>query len=256
MTRLAPSLTVRLAADEADRLAAQRLRYEVFVAELGGDGAMVDHDARLERDAYDPHFDHLVLVDDARPDGRHVVGAYRVMRREAAEAGIGFYSAAEYDLAPLLASGRVLAELGRSCVDRSIRGGPGMFLLWEGLSRYARDHGVEVLFGVASFHGTDPAPLAQPLSHLHHAALAPPELRVRARPASFLAMDVLPPEAVDPRAAMAAMPPLIRAYLRVGGRVGEGAYVDRDFNTIDVCLLMDAARMTDAARAAYAGGRR
>ena len=250
-----PTLTVRLAACAEDRAAAERLRYEVFVAELGGDGPMVDHAERRERDAFDPYFDHLVLVDDSRPPGRHVVGAYRIMRREAADAGLGFYSAGEYDLAALLASRRGVAELGRSCIARELRGGPGMFLLWGALSRYAERHGIEVLFGVASFHGTDPAPLAAPLSLLHHRHLAPPALRVRARPAAFVPMDVLPPDGFDPKAAMAAIPPLIRAYLRVGGRVGEGAYVDRDFNTIDVCVVMDAAGMTAAARAVY-GGRR
>ncbi len=252
MIRGAPTLTVRLAAGEDDRIAAQRLRYDVFVTELGGDGPLVDHRAGLERDAFDPYFDHLVLADDTRPRGRHVLGVYRVMRREAAEAGLGFYSAGEYDLGPLLRAGRGVAELGRSCVAREIRGGPGMFLLWGGLSRYAAEHGVEILFGVASFHGTDPAPLALPLAYLHHHHLAPPELRVRARAAARVPMDGLPPEAVDRAAAMALMPPLIRAYLRAGGRVGDGAFVDRAFNTIDVCLVMDAARMSASARAAYA----
>lgn len=255
MTHAAPSLTVRLAANEADRLAAQRLRYDVFVRELGGDGALVDHARGLERDAFDAHFDHLVLVDAARPPGRHVVGVYRVMRREAAEAGIGFYSAGEYDLAPLLGAGRGIAELGRSCVARDIRGGPGMFLLWSGLARYVEAHGVELLFGVASFHGTDPAPLAHPLAYLHHEHLAPPSLRVRARPEAFVPMDAVPPAAIDRRAAVAALPPLIRAYLRVGGMVGEGAFVDRAFNTIDVCLIMDAAQMSASTRATFSGRR-
>ena len=253
MTSAPPPLTVRVAADEADVRAAQRLRYEVFVEELGGDGALVDHAAKLERDAFDPHFDHLVLVDGRRPLGRHVVGVYRVMRREAAEAGLGFYSAGEYDLSALLSLGRGIGELGRSCIAREARGGPGLFLLWEGLGRYAEAHGLEVLFGVASFHGTDLAPLAQPLSLLHHDHIAPPGLRVRALEPGFAPMDALPPEAVDRRAALAAMPPLIRAYLRVGGRVGEGAYVDHAFNTVDVCLIMDAARMSASARARYGG---
>ena len=255
MTPPSPLLTVRLAADEADVLAAQRLRYEVFVEELGGDGPLVDHAARLERDAFDPHFDHIVLVDARRPAGRHVVGVYRVMRREAAEAGRGFYSAGEYDLGPLLAAGRGVAELGRSCVAREVRGGPALFLLWAALGRYAEAHGLDVLFGVASFPGTDPAPLAQPLSLLHHHHLAPAELRVRALHPGRVPMDVLPSDALDRRAALAALPPLIRAYLRIGGRVGEGAFVDRAFNTVDVCLVMDAARMTASARARYGGGR-
>jgi L-ornithine Nalpha-acyltransferase len=70
MTAVASPYALRLAATDEDLTAAQRLRYEVFVAELGGDGPLVDHLARLERDAFDPYFDHLVLVDLRRdPSG-------------------------------------------------------------------------------------------------------------------------------------------------------------------------------------------
>ena len=98
--------------------AAQRLRYEVFVAELGGAGELVDHDARLERDRFDPFYDHMLLLDHERSDlgAVPVVGVYRLMRGDrAAEAG-GFYAAGEYDLSPLLDSGRPVLELGRSCL--------------------------------------------------------------------------------------------------------------------------------------------
>src|SRR5690606_26752811 len=132
----------------------------------------------------------------------------------------------EYDLAPLRASGRRLLELGRSCVHRDYRGGSGMFLLWNGLADYVLERGIDVMFGVASFHGTDVGPLALPLSWLHHHHLAPPDLRVSARADSYQRMDLLPVSELDRRAAMVAMPALIKAYLRLGGFVGEGAYVD------------------------------
>ena len=117
------------------------------------------------------------------------------------------------------------------------------------------DRGIELIFGVASFHGTDPEPLAEALSFLHHRHLAPPDLRVRARPEHFLAMDRLPFEAIDPARALQAIPPLIKAYLRLGGFVGEGAYVDHDFNTIDICVIMDSERMTERYLQFYKRGR-
>lgn len=235
---------VRLATGEADLLAVQRLRYRVFVEELGGDGPLVDHDARRESDEFDPINDHLILVDTTRADGDldHVVGAYRLLRWDRAAAFGRFYCDGEYDLAPLRQSGRRLLELGRSCVDAGHRGGTGMFLLWNGLADYVLDHGIEILFGVASFHGTDTEALKLPLSWLHHHHLAPEPLRVRSRhPQS---MNLIPAAALDRRAAMVAMPALIKAYLRLGGFVGEGAYVDRAFNTTDVCLLMDTQAMS------------
>jgi putative hemolysin len=248
-----PHLHLRLAASEADLRAAQRLRYRVFVEELGGDGPLVDHAARLERDRFDPVFDHLLLIDDRRDAGAldHVVGVYRVMRDDQARAGEGFYSAGEYDLAPLAATGRRLLELGRSCVHPDYRGGTAMLHLWTGLSDYVRAHGIEILFGVASFPGTDTAVLAEPLSFLHHHHLAPPALRVRAIGEGRMPMDLLPPDRIDRRAAMKATPALIKAYLRLGGFVGEGAWIDRAFRTTDVCLVMDTARMSARSRAIY-----
>jgi len=246
---------LRLAASDADLRAAQRLRYEVFVAELGGDGALVDHDDRLERDRYDPYYDHLLLIDRRRDAGAldHVVGVYRLLTGErAAEAG-GFYTRDEYDLGPLLASGRKLLELGRSCVHRDYRGGTAMYHLWNALAEYVLERDIEILFGVASFHGTDVDALAQPLAYLHHNHLAPVDLRVRSR--VYTAMDRIPAAEVDRRAAMKATPALIKAYLRLGGFVGDGAYVDHAFNTVDVCLLMDTGRMSERHRSFYVRGR-
>ncbi len=240
-----PFLT-RLAQSKEDCLAAQRLRYSVFVEELGGDGPLVDHEGRFERDEFDPVNDHLILVDTRRDAEAldHVVAVYRLFPGERAQAFGRFYCDSEYDLTKLRQSGRALLELGRSCVHPDYRTGSAMFLLWNGLSEYVLERGIEVMFGVASFHGTDVEALRMPLSWLHHNHLAPDPLRVRVHDGAFQPMDLLPPAALDRRAAFAAMPALIKAYLRLGGFVGEGAFVDRAFNTTDVMLLMDTAAMS------------
>jgi putative hemolysin len=110
---------------------------------------------------------------------------------------------------------------------------------------------VEVMFGAASFYGTDLPALAQPLSYLHHNHLAPIELRVSARAASRAGMNTVALDQIDTRAAMAAIPPLIKAYLRLGGYVGDGAWVDHAFNTTDVCVVMDTEAMSARHRAFY-----
>ncbi|MCA8883827.1 MAG: GNAT family N-acetyltransferase [Rhodobacteraceae bacterium] len=247
---------IRLAQDERDYLGAQRCRYDVFVKELGSDGALVDHARRLEADEYDPFYEHMILVDPARDDGGldHVVGVYRLMRGDQADAAGGFYTAGEYDLAPLLAGGRKLLELGRSCLRPEYRGGSAMFHIWNGLAAYTLAHGIEILFGTASFHGTDPEPLAAPLSLLHHRHLAPPDLRVRTLPQYYQSLDRLPEGSFDRAAAMRAVPALIKGYLRLGGFVGDGAFVDHAFNTTDVCLVLDVERMSPRQRAIYTRG--
>ena len=248
---------LRLAATPEDIRAAQHLRYRVFVQELGGDGAMVDHDAQLEMDAFDPVYDHLLLLDRRRGDTvrDRVVGVYRLMRSDrVAEAG-RYYCEDEYDLSVLKASGRRLLELGRSCVDADYRGGTAMLHLWSGLARYVADHDIDILFGVASFHGTDIGALKQALSFLYHNHLAPEDVRVRAVADHFQPMDLLPPDQIDRKEAVVQIPALIKGYLRLGGTVGDGAFIDHAFNTTDVCLIMDTARMTAGANAKYKKGR-
>ncbi len=248
---------VRLARTEEEIASAQRLRYRVFVEEMGAPAAAADHARRLEMDRFDPVFDHLIMIDLARPPADpldRVVGAYRLMTGPRAASAGGFYSAAEYDLGPLAARRERLVELGRSCLAPEYRGGAALHMMWAGLAGYVLERRLEVLFGVASFHGTDPQTIAAALSYLHHNHLAPPDLRVRARPPGRVAMDILPPARVDRAAALAQTPSLIKAYLRLGGHVGEGAFVDHDFNTIDVCLLMDTARMVDRYRELYTRG--
>ncbi len=246
-------LSVRLARTDRDLAAAERLRYDVFVGELGGDGPLVDHAAGREHDDRDAVCDHLVLVDDRLDPvaGSHVVGVYRLLPGGRADKAGGFYSAREYDLAPLLTSGRQLLELGRSCVHPDYRGGTAMFRLWQGLAAYVAREGADILFGVASFPGADPEPIAPSLSLLHHRHLAPPPLRVRARGPERWEMDRVATADNDRVAAMRAVPALVKAYLRLGGVVGDGAWVDQAFNTTDVCVVLDTKAMTAGASARY-----
>lgn len=247
------AFTLRLARDDRDLRAAQRLRYEVFVEELGGDGALVDHAARLECDAFDPFFEHLLLIDTRRDPAvlADVVGVYRLLPWDRMPLAERYYSETEFDLAALKSSGRRLLELGRSCVHRDMRGGTAMYHLWNGLAEYVAERQIEVLFGAASFHGTDVAALAQPLAYLHRHHLAPESLRVRAMPDQRQEMNLIPEADLDRKSAMAGTPALIKAYLRLGGYVGDGAWIDHDFNTTDVCLVMDTAKMSAKHRDFY-----
>lgn len=237
-------------ADCAEEIAAaQRLRYRVFVEEMGARASAEEIAERREWDAFDPWFDHLILTDASPgldPMDR-VVGVYRLMRDEVARRGPGFYGASEFDLGPILRSGRRSLELGRSCIAPAHRGGPAMHLLWNGLAAYVLEHRIEILFGVASFPGTEIADYAEALELLAARHLAPEDLRVRA----WASNPVSAPGAIDPARGMKLVPPLIRAYLKLGGWVGEGVYVDRAFNTLDVCVVMDTTRMTERYREFY-----
>lgn len=241
-------LQVRLAQSEADIDAAQALRYRVFYEGLGARAQVETAHRRRDCDRFDQGCDHLLVLDHSRGSGpRSVVGTYRLIRREAAARLGGFYSAAEYDIAPIVACAGEILELGRSCVDAAYRQRPAMQLLWSGIAAYVFHYDIALMFGCASLPGTDPEALAVPLSYLHHHHLAPPPLRARALPHRYVEMCRRPPRGIDPALALMGLPPLIKGYLRLGGLVGDGAAIDRDFNTIDVCVVVK----TDLVSAKY-----
>lgn len=229
------ALTVRLADCPQDIAAAQRLRWDIFYADMGADSA--GRAEGLDIDPYDAVCDHLLVEDDGR-----VVGTYRLLRQSIAMRHSGFYTAGEYALEPILRGsereGGELLELGRSCVAPAYRDAGTIQLLWRGIARYLAEHGISRMFGCASFPGTDPAEHAAALSYLFHDHLAPAELRARALPERHVEMAMLPVGSYDPRRAMRLLPPLIKGYLRVGAMVGDGAVIDRQFNTVDVFMIM------------------
>ncbi len=143
-------------------------------------------------------------------------------------------------------------ELGRSCVDAAFRTRQTMQLLWRGIAEYVTANDVDLMFGCASFPGTDPGLLAQPLSYLFHNHLAPEHLRPRAVPSRYTEMGILTPEQVDRKQALTSLPPLIKGYLRVGAFVGDGAVIDHQFNTTDICIIVKTDLVTSRYARHYA----
>jgi putative hemolysin len=127
-----------------------------------------------------------------------------------------------------------------------------MQLLWRGISAYVFQHQIALMFGCASLPGTEPQALALPLSYLYYHHLAPPALRPRALVERRVDMRLLAPAEVDPRAAMTMLPPLIKGYLRLGGFIGDGAVIDHEFNTTDVCVIVKTDLVTDKYMQHYA----
>ena len=121
-----------------------------------------------------------------------------------------------------------------------------MQLLWRGIAAYVFHYGIDLMFGCASLPGTDPDALAVPLSYLYHHHLAPPELRAARLPERYR-RDA--PARARERSTRPArwpqLPPLIKGYLRLGGFVGDGAVIDRQFNTTDVCVVVKTDLVTE-----------
>ena len=250
---IAGSLEVRLAATAAEVEAAQALRYRVFYEEMSAQPSDETRATRRDADRFDTWCDHLLVIDRRRGEGpAGVIGTYRLLRREAAARAGGFYTQTEFDITPLLAMPGPILELGRSCVDAEYRTRPTMQLLWRGISAYVFQNHIALMFGCASLPGTDPEALALPLSYLYYHHLAPPALRPCALDARRVDMRLMAPGDVDPRAAMAVLPPLIKGYLRLGGFIGDGAVIDHPFNTTDVCVIVKTDLVTDKYMQHYA----
>lgn len=256
----AGDLEVRLAITTAEVRAAQALRYAVFYREMS---ARPDAAALLswrDADAFDDRCDHLVVVDRAAGScgegAGEIVGTYRLIDARAAAAAGGFYSESEYDLSSLLAlrgpDGRRpnLLELGRSCVAPAYRTSASIMLLWRGIAAYLEAARIDYLFGCASFPGVDPEAIAAELALLHHRYRS--AIGVRTRPELHVPMGRVPAHALDERAAWRRLPPLVRGYLQAGASVGDGAYVDRQFGTVDVFMLVATAAIRDRYRARFA----
>jgi putative hemolysin len=238
------SLEVRLAKKPAEVRRAQKLRYRIFFKEGRAIADARTMLARRDVDAFDPLCDHLLVIDHAARMRRlrktpAVVGTYRLLRQEVAEQYGGFYSENEYDVRALIERHPNLKflECGRSCVLAPYRDKRTLELLWHGIGSYLARTGMDVMFGCASLEGIDPNQLALPLSYLHHFARAPETWRARALPHRYVEMNRMPKEAINPKAALRALPPLIKGYLRAGAFVGDGAVIDYQFGTTDVLIV-------------------
>lgn len=248
-------LQVRLARDSDEIAAAQSIRFQVFYREMGARAGTLEALEERDADRFDFLCDHLLVIDTSLPgtERDRIVGTYRLLTQENADAAGSFYSDNEFELEALVARhpDRRFLELGRSCVLPAYRSKRTIELLWQGIWAYCRSRKIDVMTGCASFPGTIPAAHAEALSFLAHFCRAGDPWAVRARAGRYVAMDLMPCEAVNAKAALAAMPPLIKGYLRLGAKFGDGCVVDHDFSTTDVLVVLPVEEISERYIAYY-----
>jgi len=251
-------LQTRLARTKSELISAQELRYDVFYREMGGRPSSNNRRTQRDQDEFDPFCDHLLVLDTQHRNAE-IVGTYRMMRQvQAVQAG-GFYSQSEYDLAPLIRANpeAKLLELGRSCILPDYRTKRTMELLWHGTWSHAVAHQIDIMFGCASFEGTDPNDFRDCLSWLAQnaclseredcPAVASNKFNLKeiaaGSAAAATATAAASQEPVSVRKAMANMPPLIKGYLRLGAQIASDAVIDEQFGTIDVLVVLKVAQI-------------
>jgi putative hemolysin len=239
-------IQVRLTESDDEIQASQALRYTVFYEEFGAKPTNEMRDVKRDMDEYDAITDHLIVLDKDLPEGpQQIVGTYRLLRRAVAEKYGQFYTSGEYNIQPLLDNEPNLLELGRSCVLPNYRSRPILQKLWQGIAHYVADHNIGLMFGCASLHGTDINALSEQLSYLHHFHRTPDNLCPKAIESRYIDMNIHAKEDMDIKKVFISMPPLIKGYIRLGASIGDGAVIDRQFNTTDVCIVMPTIQITD-----------
>ncbi|AWN14789.1 GNAT family N-acetyltransferase [Salinisphaera sp. LB1] len=208
------------------------LRHRVFVEEMGA--RIEPGPAGLETDAMDEYCLHLI-VREATTD--RAVASTRILTHEAAIAAGRFYSATEFNIDRLLARPGRFLEIGRTCVDSAHRGGAAIAMLWNGLADLIRADDYDHLIGCASID------LRDGLDRAH--AICRDLLGRQPVPAQHRVAPRRPLPAASNRLVRAVrMPPLIKAYLRLGARVGGPPCHDPDFGVADLFMHLDVARLS------------
>ena len=243
---------VRLARDLEEIDAAQSLRYRVFYEEMSANPSSKMKALKRDFDKFDNFWDHLLVLDNSKTDIEDkVIGTYRLNRKSRAQNLGGFYTSQEYNIEGLLKQPGEILELGRSCVDVNYRNGQTMQLLWRGIANYVFFHNIEIMFGCASFPGIKVEPIKMLLSYLYHNHLAPKDIRPVAVSNRYIDMNILDKEKINAIETRKKIPPLIKGYLRLGCFVGDGAVLDKQFDTIDICIVLKTDLVTRRYREHY-----
>lgn len=224
-----PEMVVGMAKSDADLRDSQRLRYHIFAEEVG---ARLKTDIEgLDTDPYDPYCQHLIVRD--RANGNRVVASTRILFDMDAEIAGGFYSSTEFNLAPLLAQKGRIMEIGRTCVHPDYRSGSAISLLWMGLARFVDINSYTYMIGCASIPMYDGgAGALAAYAQLSADYLVEDALRVTPR----LPLPHRDYTAVEPE-----LPPLLKAYMRLGARIAGEPCWDPAFNCADLLVVLRPA---------------
>ena len=233
---------VRLTNTEEERRQVRRLRYKVFCEEEGAIATKKQKDLHEEYDKFDTYAEYLAVFHKGK-----IIGTYRIIDKDAAEKMGGFYSESEFDISKIKNSGKNIVEVSRACVAVEYRDKKTpLRLLWMGLNEYIEHNKIDVLFGMASWKGTNPSLSSEAISYLYHNHLSPLELRATVDKSKLskdidtklTKMDILPKNSIDINTARKKMPPLIKGYLDLNATFGDGIFVDKHFNSHEVFVVL------------------
>ena len=230
------NFTIKIAESNFEIKKAQSLRYKIFFKEKKIKRKNLKFLLQRDYDFYDKISDHLIIIDNNREVKDNVIGTYRLLRGNCAKLYRGFYTEQEFDISNLKKnfSSKDILELGRSCVHPEYRSGIILKLLWQGISKYIKIYKIKILMGCASFNGTNPSKFKDEFSLLYKSYRLPKNYNVKSLQDNEISFN----KNINQSTILNRLPPLIKGYLRAGGMVSENFYIDKEFETIDYCVIM------------------
>ena len=212
-------------------LQALQLRFRVFGQDMGAQ--LSSACLGIDRDHFDDFCEHLVVVDEAL---QKVVGYSRIINNQNAKRAGGFYTESEFDLSSLIKPDKSYMEIGRTCVDPNYRSGAVIGLLWSGIGQYLLTQDIDSLMGCASVPIDAEKDIASAvLNYLYEkhsiesqhwvSPYKPFPVKENSLDGKFLT------------------PPLLKAYLRIGAKIGGPAYWDKSFNVADAMMILERNEM-------------
>lgn len=223
---------------------ALRLRYQVFHLEMIGKS----NPRGIDVDEFDFFCDHLVIKDKKTDQ---VIGTYRLNCSLFSDQ---FYSANEFNLDKILALPGTKLELGRACIHKDYRKGIVINLLWRGITEYMAKTKSQLLFGCASIKTASPRQAALLYRHFelenrfHENYLCPPTLAYQ-MPSLDLWIESLkkrPLTSEEQSEVEGLIPPLCRAYLKIGAFLGGEPAWDAEFKCIDFLTILESENLNKA----------
>jgi len=239
---------VKLAENKLELKNAQALRYLVFYKEKKAKPTISKKILKLDYDKFDKFADHFIVIEKNEKGIKNkIVGTYRLLRGDMAYHHGGFYTSSEFDLSTILRSYKYnqILELGRSCVHQDYRKGIIMNLLWKAIAEYIKLYDIKILLGCASFHGTDVMKYSNELSYLRKNFSLSDDLSVRSLDKNIYPNYTKTNLHINNLSIFLKLPPLIKGYLRLGGKVSYDCFVDYKFNSIDLCVIVNTDKIVE-----------
>lgn len=232
---------VRLAQTISEIQAAQKLRYQVLFKESGGRIDAKMDSLQREEDEWDEVAYHVVVLDTKNDN--EIVGTIRLVSGSALREGQSFYTEHAFDLGGIKERYPNTLELSRACVSAKARGGAILMLLWKFTMQFIAQNDYDVLFGCASFSGTDYKKHVEILSYLYEQHLAEEDLMPVPKKTVNSVEIASFRKTLQEGDSRGEVPTLLRGYLKIGAKISDHAVIDPVFNTTFVAIYVDAKDM-------------